>query len=104
MILTMRFVPSSKFTAIKLRNYYHCRGRIYSPCSSATGRINSPLQPLNGSEAPDWERLGHRPIMLKTKPDDHKGNHMQAIEFEAQLNEGIIYLPRAYRHWHEGKK
>lgn len=42
--------------------------------------------------------------MLKTKPDDHKGNHMQAIEFEAQLNEGIIYLPRAYRHWHEGKK
>ncbi len=29
---------------------------------------------------------------------------MQAIEFEAQLNEGIIHLPRAYRHWHEGKK
>lgn len=29
---------------------------------------------------------------------------MQAIEFEAQLNEGVIHLPRAYRHWHEGQK
>ena len=29
---------------------------------------------------------------------------MQTIEFEAQLNEGIIHLPHAYRHWHEGQK
>jgi hypothetical protein len=29
---------------------------------------------------------------------------MQTIEFEAQLNEGIIHLPLAYRHWHEGQK
>ena len=29
---------------------------------------------------------------------------MQAIEFEAQLNEGIIHLPQSYRHWHEGQK
>jgi|GEM_PF-6717423 len=29
---------------------------------------------------------------------------MQAIEFEAQLIEGIIHLPHAYRHWHEGQK
>ena len=28
---------------------------------------------------------------------------MQAIEFEAQLNEGIIHLPSTYRHWHEGQ-
>jgi hypothetical protein len=24
---------------------------------------------------------------------------MQAIEFEAQLKDGVIHLPRAYRHW-----
>ena len=29
---------------------------------------------------------------------------MQAIEFEAQINEGIIRLPHAYRRWHEGQK
>ena len=29
---------------------------------------------------------------------------MQAIEFEAQLNKGMILLPLAYRHWHEGQK
>ncbi|MDP3875492.1 MAG: hypothetical protein Q8Q50_00780 [Methylobacter sp.] len=29
---------------------------------------------------------------------------MQAIEFEAQINAGIIHLPQAYRHWHEGQK
>ena len=29
---------------------------------------------------------------------------MQTIEFEAQINEGIIQLPPAYRHWHEGQK
>jgi len=29
---------------------------------------------------------------------------MQAIEFEAQLNKGMIILPLAYRHWHEGQK
>jgi len=29
---------------------------------------------------------------------------MQTIEFEAQLNEGIIHLPQVYRHWHEGQK
>lgn len=29
---------------------------------------------------------------------------MQTIEFEAQLNEGSIHLPPAYRHWHEGQK
>lgn len=29
---------------------------------------------------------------------------MQTIEFEAELNEGMIRLPRAYRHWHEGQK
>ncbi|MEI6067457.1 MAG: hypothetical protein WCP96_08970 [Methylococcaceae bacterium] len=29
---------------------------------------------------------------------------MQTIAFEAQLNEGIIHLPQAYRHWHEGQK
>ena len=28
---------------------------------------------------------------------------MQAIEFEAQINKGIIHLPSAYRHWHEGQ-
>jgi len=26
---------------------------------------------------------------------------MQAIEFEAQLKDGVIHLPRAYRHWRE---
>ncbi|UOA09501.1 hypothetical protein [Methylobacter sp. S3L5C] len=29
---------------------------------------------------------------------------MQTIAFEAQINEGIIHLPQAYRHWHEGQK
>lgn len=28
---------------------------------------------------------------------------MQAIEFEAQLKDGVIQLPRAYRHWREDK-
>lgn len=28
---------------------------------------------------------------------------MQAIEFEAQLIEGIIHLPPTYQHWHEGR-
>ncbi len=29
---------------------------------------------------------------------------MQAIEFEAQLNNGIISLPKSYNHWQMGKK
>ena len=28
---------------------------------------------------------------------------MQAIEFNAQLNNGIIELPAAYQHWQEGQ-
>ena len=29
---------------------------------------------------------------------------MQAIEFEAQINNGIIQLPSVYNHWQLGKK
>ena len=29
---------------------------------------------------------------------------MQAIEFEAQINNGTIQLPNAYNHWQLGKK
>lgn len=28
---------------------------------------------------------------------------MQAIEFQAQLIDGVIQLPRAYQHWQEGR-
>lgn len=28
---------------------------------------------------------------------------MQAIEFEAHLNNGLIHLPLNYQHWQEGK-
>lgn len=28
---------------------------------------------------------------------------MQAIEFNAHLNNGVIHLPLSYQHWQEGK-
>lgn len=28
---------------------------------------------------------------------------MQAIEFEAQLKDGVIHLPELYRHWRENR-